>query len=329
MKRLVALVIVMLMVLTALLYSAGKKEEQKYVFTVATITAETHIQGRALKELGNRLQKETNGRIEFRMFYSGQLGKSETLRDSVIKGNVDIMNEGLGLFSSYHPSIDLLEAFYSFKSLEHFKSVVNTPGKLDYFNNLLLKNPGVRILFYSGGYERDIISTFPINSIADLRGKTMRSRNVKVEMDWWKLLGANPVPVDFGEIYTAMQTGVVQGTQNSTEAMISSRLVEVGKYVARTQHRIEMTGAVMNEAKFQNLPKEFQNLILKLSAEIQKEYIDIAIGETEGHLKTMREKYGITITTPDLGPFVEASRKQFWELADKLNVRTMAEQIFN
>lgn len=328
MKKIVWIGFLISLMISLPVFSAGKKED-KYVFTVATVTAETHIQGKALKELGDRLNKQTNGRIEFRLFYSGQLGKSETLRDAVIKGNVDIMNEGMGLYSGFHPVFDLLEAFYTFKSLDHYKTVLTTPGKLDYFNELLIKNPGVRILFYTGGYERDIISSFPIYSIADLRGKTMRSRNVKVEMDWWRLLGANPVPIDFSEIYTAMQTGVVQGTQNSTEAMISSRLVEVAKYVARTQHRIEMTGVVMNEKRFQSLPREYQDLLLKTARDVQKEFTDIATAETEGHFKLMREKYGVTVTTPDLTPFIEASRKQFWEVADRLNVREVAEKIFN
>lgn len=181
---------------------------------------------------------------------------------------------------------------------------------------------------YTGGYERDIISTFSVNDISDLKGKTMRSRNVQVEMEWWKLLGAIPVPLDFGEIYTGIQTGVVQGTQNSTEAMISSRLVEVGKYVARTQHRIEMTGVVMNNTRFESLPKEYQDLMANIAREIQMKYIEIAESETENHFQIMKEKFGITITTPNLTPFVEASRKQFWNLADKLNVREIAEKIF-
>jgi TRAP-type C4-dicarboxylate transport system substrate-binding protein len=329
MKKLIPLILVCMMI-TTIIFAAGKKEEeQKYTLTVATVTADSHIQGRALKEYGNRLSEKTRGGIEFRIFYNGQLGKSETLRDAVIKGNVDIMNEGLGLYSSFHPVFDLLEAFYSFKSLDHFKRVINTPGSLEYFENLTLKNPGVRILFYTGGYERDIISSFPVNDIADLRGKTMRSRNVQVEMEWWKLLGAIPVPVDFGEIYTAMQTGVVLGTQNSTEAMISSRLVEVGKYVARTQHRIEMTGVVMNNARFEGLPKEYQEAMIRVARDVQKEYIEIAESETEDHMKTMREKFGVTITKPNLAPFSEASRKQFWDLSDKLNVREIAEKIFN
>ena len=122
-----------------------------------------------------------------------------------------------GWFAEQNPVFEVLGAYYLFKDREHFESIVNTEGELSYFEDLLLENPGLKTVMYEGGLERNIISTFPINSVEDLEGQTMRSGTGSTELEWWRNLGADPTSIAFNEVYSALQTGVADGSQNSLD----------------------------------------------------------------------------------------------------------------
>jgi TRAP-type C4-dicarboxylate transport system substrate-binding protein len=297
--------------------------------TLATINPESSHLGKSLLALAESIEEKSDGAIQVRFFGGGQLGDASTLYESVIEGNIDMILSDTGWFSEQHPEFDVLESYYLFKGKDHYLSVLNTPGSLSFFEDKILENPGLRTIMYAGGMERDIISTFRIDSIDDLQGHTMRSRNVPTEMEWWRLLGARPVPVAFQEVYTAVQTGIVEGSQNSLDAMIRMRFVEVNNYIARTQHSIHLGMVVMNNEKFESLSKSLQRAIVDAGREVQPTYLAKAFEDTQEQLEQIREEYEIEITNPNLDPFIERSRKQLWEIAREHGVEDTVHQIFD
>jgi TRAP-type C4-dicarboxylate transport system substrate-binding protein len=326
-----ALVLSVLLVTSAFVLAEPIREETEgpIELTMATINPENSHLGQSLIALAESIEEKSDGRIEVRFFGGGQLGDASTLYESVIEGNIDIILSDTGWFSEQHPDFDVLEAYYLFKSKDHNLSVLNTPGSLSFFEDKILENPGLRTIMYAGGMERDIISTFRIDSIEDLEGHTLRSRNVPTEMEWWRLLGARPVPVAFQEVYTAVQTGIVEGSQNSLDAMIRMRFVEVNNYIARTQHTIHLGMVVMNNEKFESLPQNLQRAIMDAGREIQPAYLAKAFEDTKKQLEEIRQSYDIEITAPDLDPFVERSRKQLWDIAEEQGIEDIVHQIFD
>ena len=294
----------------------------------ATINPEGGYLARSLIEFAEKIDERSNGQLKTKVFTAGQVGDASSIYESVIQGNLDIIVTDIGWFVEQNPVFEILETCYLFKNREHFKSIFNTPGKLEYFENLILKNPGLKLIYYVGGSERDIISTFPIRTVDDLDGKIMRSKSTSTEMEWWKLLGANPIPIAYNELFTALETGVVLGSQNSPDGMITMRFVEVCKYLARTQHYLQTTAIVMNKSKFDSLPEELQKIILEVGKEVQLKYIDIGFDEVDENIKTIKEEYGLEITYPDKEPFIEISRKQMWDLAEKYKITDLVKEIF-
>lgn len=316
-----------LLVLFLLVGSTVSAQEVK--LTAATINPESSLLGEALITYADRVEKNSNNEIQMNVYPGGQLGDASSLYQSVISGDIDIIYSDLGWFAENHPEFNILESNYIFRGEDHYKEIVNTPGKLAFFENMLLDDPGLKTLFYEGGMERNIISTFPIESIEDLDGKTMRSKSVSTNMDWWKALGANPVPVAFQEVYTAVQTGVVNGSQNSLDAMLNMRFVEVNDYLARTQHYIQLGFVVMNNERFESLSEKHQNILLSTGKEVQKEYINKAFNESAGKVETMKNEFGIEVTHPDREPFIEVSREQMWDIAEKHGITEKVKEIFD
>jgi len=318
------LVILSFLILTSMSAYAQDKVE----LVAATINPDGSLLAEVLKAYTDEVTKTSDGKVSVDFFPGGQLGDASTLYQSVIDGSIDIIYSDPGWFAERHPEFDILEGNYLFKSKEHFLSVVNDEHKLDFFKNKLLKDPGVVVLMVAGGLERDIISTFPINSIDDLKGKNMRSKSTSTNMDWWHSIGANPVPVAFKEIYTAVQTGVVRGSQNSLDAMISMRFAEVEKNIARTQHNISIGFIVMNKEKYDQLGGEIQAVLKKAAKKIQPMYLEKAFALSDEKLESLQKEFGVKVTYPDKAPFIKASRTQIDDLAKKFGVTNEINSIF-
>ena len=332
-KKLPRIVAVILLCLPAMLWASGAEETEnvpkRISLTMATINPEDSHLGQSLVALAQSIQEKSDGMIDVKFFGGGQLGDASTLYESVIEGNIDIILSDTGWFSEIYPEFDVLEANYLFKGKDHYLGLMSTPGSLSFFEEKILANPGLRTIMYAGGMERDIISTFRIDSIEDLKGHTMRSRNVPTELEWWQLLGARPVPVAFQEVYTAVQTGIVEGSQNSLDAMVRMRFTEVNKFVARTQHSIHLGMVVINEQKFQSLSDDLQRAIVDSGREVQASYLAKAFKDSDVLLEQIQNEYGIIVTNPDLEPFIERSRKQLWDLASETGIEDTVRDIFD
>lgn len=304
------------------------QNEKPLTLVASTINPDGSLLADAFIAYTDKIMELSDNKITITTFTGGQLGDASSLYQSVIDGSIDIIYSDPGWFAERHPEFDILEGNYLFKGKEHFISVVNDKHKLDFFKNKLLDDPGLVVLMIAGGLERDIISTYPINSIEDLKGKNMRSKSTSTNMDWWSALGANPVPVAFKETYTAVQTGVVGGSQNSLDAMISMRFAEVNSYIARTQHNISIGFIVMNKAKYEELGLDFQKILSDASDIVQPVYLEKAFETSNEKLESLIQEYGIVVTTPDTAPFIKVSRKQIEDLAAKYGIIDEINKIF-
>ncbi|MDT8858914.1 TRAP transporter substrate-binding protein [Alkalihalobacillus sp. MEB130] len=294
----------------------------------ATINPSDSHLAQTLTAFAEEIEEQSDGAITVRVHTGGTVGNASSLYQSVISGDIDFIYSDTGWFAEHNPVFNILSTNYLFEGQEHFESIVNNDGKLAYFEDALVENPGLKTIMYAGGLERDIISTFPIESVEDLKGKAMRSGGSSAELDWWQNLGANPTSIDFNEVYSAMQTGVAQGSQNSLDAMIEQRFGEVGKYVARTQHNLTLGFVVMNNDRYESLSQEHKDAIQRAADIIQPEYISKAFDLADESMETLENDFGVTFTNPDREEFIERSRIQTMELAEEYGVVDIVEEIF-
>ena len=155
----------------------------------------------------------------------------------------------------------------------------------------------------------------------------MRTWEWNVMLDWWKSLGAIGAVVAFPEVYTALQTGVVDGAENEFTTFTVARWAEVCKFIALTQHNITVRPIVVNQAKFEKLPKDLQEIV----AQAAKDAADFDVN-LEGELDiknsaALKSKYGTVFTEPDKQPFVERSLGIIRNFAKEKNLDPIAERI--
>ena len=320
----------LMIILGALLVVApvGYAEDQIRL-TAATINPADSFLATVLQAYAQELRSDSNNQIQLNIFTGNQLGDASNIYESVVNGSIDIAYSEAGWFTKTHPEFAILEGNYLFKNQEQFISIVNDEFKLDLFKNKLLKNPGVVVLFIAGGLERNIFSTYPIYSIEDLKEKTMRSKPTATNMIWWHALGANPVPVSFKDIYTAVQDDVVKGSQNTLDSMLTMDFIDIYKYIARTQHNIGIGFVIMNKKKFDLLGENIQTTLKKTAQKIQRIYLEEAFKISNEKLSLLENTYNIKVTYPDKTPFIKASRKLIDELALKYGILDEIHAIFN
>ena len=330
MKKILTISLILLMA-SSFVFAQGEGEKAADSVTLvsATINKEGTLLADALKAYGDEIVAQSNGSVAVKFYPGGQLGDAASQYQSVIDGTIDMIYTDTGWFGETYPEFDVLEGNYLFRGKDHFIDVTSDLDNFSYFTDKLVDDPGVVVLMIAGGLERDIISTYPINSIDDVKGKNMRSKSTATNMEWWSLIGANPVPVAFNETYTAVQTGVVNGSQNSPDAMISQRFGEVNNYLARTQHNISFGFIIMNKEKYDSLGAGTQKILTDAAAKIQPIYIEEAFARTDKQVQQLQDEFGLEITNPDRGPFIEASRKQISALAAKYGIEDVMDAIFN
>ncbi|WP_153722980.1 TRAP transporter substrate-binding protein [Sporosarcina cascadiensis] len=308
--------------------SSSGASGDKVKLVAATINPAESLLGKALIAFADAINEESNGEIEVTVHTGGRVGDASSIYQSVISGDIDMIYTDTGWFSEHQPIFDVLSSNYLFKDREHFNSIVNESDRLSYFEDLLRENPGLETVMYAGGLERNILSTFPVESVGDLKGKSMRSGGSATEMEWWQRLGASPQNIDLSEVYSAIQTGVVEGTQNSLDSMIENRFGEVGKYVARTQHILTLGFVAMNGDRYNNLSDEHKQAIAAASDRVQSEYTEIAFDEADEYKEKLETEFGLTFTEPDKEEFIKISRDQMTERAKELGAEDVVNDIF-
>ncbi|MFA1820030.1 TRAP transporter substrate-binding protein [Virgibacillus oceani] len=308
--------------------SDGNGEGDTVNLVAATINPQDTLLGEALQAFADEIENQSNGEIEVEVHFDGTLGNASSIYQSVISGDIDFIYSDTGWFAEHQPTFEVLSSYYLFKDQEHFESVVNSEDDLSYFEDGLLDSPGLKTLMYIGGIERNIMSTFPIETVDDLKGREMRSGTGATELEWWENLGANPVSIDFEEVYSGLQTGVAEGTQNSLDSMIHNRFGEVGDYVARTQHDLTLGFVVMNNDRYDQLSESHKEAIANAAEIVQPEYIKIAFEKAEEDMRILEEDFGITFTDVEVDGFIERSRIQLMELAEEHDVVDIVEDVF-
>lgn len=298
-----------------------------FTFKLGVVTPTGHPHSISAREFAKLVDQKTGGKVAVTVFDNGSLGTNPELLDGVKTGVIDVAVDTPGVMAEYSPAIGLLELPYLFASKAHMMKVTRGPIGQELADDYA-KNTGIRIIGYFGGAQRNMITrSKAINSIDDLKGLKMRTWEWDVMLNWWKSLGANGSVVAFPEVYTALQTGVVDGAENEFSSFTTARWAEVAKHIALTQHSITVRPLIISEKSLAKLPANLRAAVLEAGKAAAD--FDVALeGELdEKNMAKLKTDYGVTYTTPDKAPFIARSTAIVKDFASKKGVSNMAERI--
>lgn len=213
------------------------------------------------------IAERSEGRIAVQVYPSEQLGGEPEVMQAVRIGGVQLAFMSPGAIGNLMPDFLILNGPFLFESWDEAKAVLNGPFGEEMFENLRART-GIRVLdplWYWGW--RDMTADRPIRKVEDLQGLKMRSPNIPIFVEMFRALGANPTTLNFQEIYSGLQQGVVDGQENPIPAIWSQRFYEVNRYVSMTMHILQTNVIIANDAFFESMPEDLR---LMVSEEIVK-----------------------------------------------------------
>ena len=204
-------------------------------------------------------EERSGGKIKVNLFPSGQLGKDKEIAEGVIAGNITGGCFNPATFSSYVPDAAIFDLFNTFDDRKHARAVFD--GALnDALVNMFAKIDIKPLAFVEIGF-RKLMSNKKVETIDDIAGQKIRVMETPDQIAYWKAIGANPTPLDWGEVYMALQQGTIDANEQPEDFIRSAKLYEVQKYMIETSHLLQLAILFMNKNIYEDLPADIKEIV--------------------------------------------------------------------
>lgn len=258
----------------------------------------------AAERFRDLVETGTGGEIEVEIHPNNELGNAPTVLQGIRLGTIDIGIVGNPYFTAFEPEMNVIDLPFLFDGPGHAYEVFD--GEIGRAILDKLEQHGMKgLALWEIGFRNLTNNVRPIRTPGDLEGLKIRTTPNPAHIKAFELLGANPTPINFAELYMALQTGAVDGQENPAHHIYASRLHEVQKHLSLTGHAYTAAPLVMNLAKFNGLPEEQRNAIMEAALEAARfERAENASLNDEA-IARMKEEGVEVVEDPDVAAFRE------------------------
>lgn len=292
--------------------NSGAAEEGSIVIKYSTWANEGEAAYEGMVRFKELVEEGSDGVIRVDLYPSNQAGSTNEQVEQVTMNQLQMMSSG-------DPGIVELEYLclpYLFDSLDQYTEFMNSDLGQTYLQQAV-EERNTLVLDTLPRSPRIISSNIPINSLADMQNMKIRVPEKDYYVMTFEAFGANPTPMDMGEVYSAMQTGVVDGQENPIETIVSYGFQNVNDYLVMTNHMIKPAFVMINNDFFTGLSEEYQQLIVDACAEAREYASDYMETAMENDLQTCIDA-GMTVCEPDLEEFAAATQSVRDELGTQV-----------
>jgi len=252
-KKLVSIAMILLV---AVMFAGAAP---KYNWKLASVLPDTHPVHQALVYFADELARKSNGDIKITLFPAGQLGQEKDYIEAIKVGSLEFAKVSSGPVGQYAPTFQVISLPFIWRNLDHQHHVLQ--GAIGARLMSDLDKAGFKGLAFMDAGFRSITATKPIYVPADLKGMKIRVMQSKPLIDTINALGGNAVPMGQSEVYSALQTRVIDGWENNEPTVLSFNMQEVAKYYSYTRHSSIPDFLMMNKKLFDGLPKNIKTMI--------------------------------------------------------------------
>ncbi|MDI5935001.1 TRAP transporter substrate-binding protein [Halomonas kalidii] len=258
------------------------------VLKLAHAAPDSDTQQVAAEKFAELVAERTNGEVTIKVFGNGVLGGDQQMISGVRSGTIDIEMSGNPNFAGLEPALGAFDLPYIFADREQAYRVLD--GEVGQRALDLLEDDGLKgLAFWEVGFRAMTNSKRPIKTPDDVQGLVMRTNSNKSLIEAFSLLGANPVPMPIGELYTALETGTVDAQDHPIGIVWSAGFHEVQDYLSLTNQAYTSLIMVMNEGKFDSLSPEYQQALVESAREAGAYQRELNLENEQQIIATLRE----------------------------------------
>lgn len=244
--------------------------QAKYPAKIAHLESPLQPRHRGLEKVAALVKERTNGEVDFKLFPAAQLGNARQLAEGVQFGAIECTVSPVAFVAGFNPVVSVFDIpFLMPDDPEKFSAL--RAGKFAQFVLDSFKSRGfVAISFWSNG-RKNMTSNRPINNVDAFEGQKFRVMDSKVLIEQFSGLRANAIVMQFGELYTGLQTGVVDGQENPLDTIATMKFHEVQKYMVLSRHGVLLDVVLFNPGWWNKLPAGHRKVITDTFVEIRPE----------------------------------------------------------
>lgn len=271
----------------------------------------THFAALRVKEL---VEERSDGRLKIDIYPNRQLGEEREMVEGLQMGTIDITSVSTGPLGGFVPEIGVVDLPFLFKNNIHAYGVLDGPiGEelLDKFSEKGIYGAA----FWENGW-RHLTANKAINKPEDLEGLKIRTMENKVHMDAFKEMGASPIPMVWGEVYTSLNQGVIDAQENPITVIYTNNLFEVQAYTMETGHLYSPHVVLVSQVSLNKLPEDLQKILINTIKEVTVYQRSKSI-EIESRQKKLLKEKGMEVLAVDKISFQKAVEPVYKKYADK------------
>ena len=302
------------------------ENNEKIVIKVSHNGSDQHPHQAGFEKISEILEKETNGRAKLEIFPSSQIASEEEAIEMVKLGVIGSTPASSGGLSRFVPEVDLFNLPFIFDSLGHFYEVLDGPIG-DEITKKIEQNLNCIVLgWWFSGIRNTWNSEKPIYTPKDLEGMKIRVIGSSIVLDTFNAFGAQATNMSFGELYSAIQQGVLDGAECDHIDLLVEKFYEVTKYVSYTEHLYLSVALIFSKKQFKKLPEDVQMALLKAGQESIKTQRNAMESKTREALIELQKK-GLVFNTVDKKIFREKAQIVYAKNAERVGGMSLIDQI--
>jgi tripartite ATP-independent transporter DctP family solute receptor len=276
------------------------------VLTAADVHVDRYPTVEAVRWMGRKLSAETDGRLDVRVYHSGQLGRETDTVNLARFGVLDITRVNMAALNNAFRSTRILSLPYVFESVDHMRRSLDGEVGREILRHFEARGL-VGLAFYDSGARCFYNVRHPIAEPADLHGLKVRVPPSDIFIALVRALGANPTPLSYGEVYSSLQTHLIDGAENNWRTFHSSRQFEVARHWAQSEHSYSPEALLMSRRRFDAFSAADQELI-RTAATQSVPYMRELWDRAEAESRAAVIAAGVQVTEVDRAAFRRAAQ---------------------
>ena len=287
----------------------------------------THFEHLGLVKLADLVAQKTGGKLKLEIFPASQLGNEKEQTEQVRSGALHMHSSG-GSIQQYVPELQMIGLPGLWKSHDHVFRVMTGDAGKPVIEMAEKKNVGIKVLTFTTTGERQFMGRKkPVEQTADLAGLKIRVDTQPASAAIWRAVNANPVPIAFAEVYTALQTGVIDAAENPPCGGLAMKFYEQAKHITLTSHQLTLHALMVNQKWYDGLPAEVRGQLKAAVDEWLPARYQMAKEAEQGCLTKMKELGAEVHALNDPDKFRSALAPIQKEFGDKYNLNDLMTRI--
>ena len=318
-----------LIVLLVLLWlgACGGGDSDVFILKVAASAPADDPGPQTLQLFVDRVNEASGGRIDARLYAGSALGEDRDVTEGLKLGTVEMLMSPSSTLATFVPEMYVFELPFLFDDNDHMFAVLDS--EIGASLRPALEREGFHLMgYFSYGLRHIMTTEHAVETVGDLRGLKIRTMESPPHLDAFAAFGASPLPMAYNELYTSLETGVIDGAEAANSNYYSKRFFEVAPYWAHVGWLRLVAPVLMSKAFYDRLPADLQELVDRTLIDLvdyeRQLYADIDEQRLEQLIAA-----GVTVTYPDRASFVEASTTVYDAWAERVGGRDRIDAILN